>query len=696
MRKTWIAVIIGVLILASVGVTSLAVADSATFEAWDFTPSGEILGISTISDLTRDKVSDLVVAAHDKSVYAVDGVSGAQIWNYTAGDYLDWRALVTSPEVDVNNNTRPDVLVVTTERSVIMIDGSKGKKLWSFNTTDSSYIQGTACSMSSRSAHFISDIDRDGILDAVVVSGTGDNCAQKDRISILALSGKTGQELWEYAKAGDYHGLKDGIKLASPVAVLDFNRDGAMDIAFADEQSSLRVINGLDGNEMRSTELDVFGSIWDFTMIPDVSGDGIPDALAFEFIEAGGGPDYASIDAIDLIGSRVLWQVKVGDGRINGAALYSGASLNGTSSSGGGLVPQVAVTMRTENELTLVLLDAKTGAQKWQYRLGEERSRDDLSKIYPVARIATAGARDELAVGSIDSKLYLLNPTDGSVIWSHGVTGEIGSMAFVATAGGQKYIIVEDSYLGVRALSRQTTIATSLSISSSAQTVLSSSKIVISGTLEPTFPGELIEIRYVDPSGSVIARPLVLSREGTYEDVLEPEMAGDWKVSASFTGEGFYVDSKSPTIGFTVVSETKSLVYLLKVPDDQSVSYPILYFVDKGQVNTMTVDKETKTLKIGIAPSADGSLMVELPRSVIDAFESKYQVYVDGNVAQYQEIGADNTKRSLSIPFKQNAREITISGTYIVPEFSSIAPLILAVTMLSAIAVIGMRSRLVK
>jgi hypothetical protein len=179
--------------------------------------------------------------------------------------------------------------------------------------------------------------------------------------------------------------------------------------------------------------------------------------------------------------------------------------------------------------------------------------------------------------------------------------------------------------------------------------------------------------------------------------VHEPTITGNWKVNVAFDGEGFYLDSSSPTIGFEVVDETEVLVYQLSIPDDDSISYPVAYFVDGGQVNEMTLDKGTKTLKIDINPtSTDGSLKIDLPRSVIDAFESEYQVRVNGKSVEYQELESDSTKRSLSIPFMQDATEITISGTYIVPEFSVVAPLLLAVTMLAVISAVGMRARLPK
>lgn len=670
------------LVLTSAGAAQ-TFADLGTYEVWHFSPSGEVLVMNTIKDLSRDRVDDIVVASRDKSVYALDGATGAKLWNYTADQYYQWVAAVTSPATDVNGNSNSDVLVATNDRLVMMLDGAKGKQLWVFNQTNINYKQGAACSITVRSAHFISDIDNDAVPDSVVLSGTGDNCAQKDRIELLALSSKTGAKLWEYSKAEDYHGIKDGIKGASPVAVLDINKDGALDIVFADEAGSLRVISGKDGTEVRRTELDVFGSIWDLIELPDVSGDGIPDALALEFIEAGGGPDYASIDALDLVGSEVLWQVKVGDGRIDGGALYSAASISGTGA------PQVAVTSRTENKLDLVLFDARTGEKVWTYQLGEERSRDDLNKIYPVARIGTVGARDELAVGSIDSKMYLLNPLDASIIWSHSVTGEVGGMAYVNNPNGQKYIIVEDSYLGVRALARQTTIPTELSIETASKTVILSDKVVISGRLQPAFPGELLELRYINPEGAVKSKTLVLEKDGSFTDTIEPEITGEWKVSAVFAGEGIYIGSRSPTVTFTVVTETEPSVFLLK-PDETSASYPVSYIMEGSKVRTMSINKDAKTLNIEIDPApAGGVIRIDLPRSVIEAFQTKYMVYVNGSEATFQEVASDEAKRTLSIPLRQGASQISIAGTYVVPELPPVAAMLIALTMLAAIAVVS-------
>ncbi len=695
--KTWIVACFGLMLLAGAGTMPSGLAAS-TYEAWDFHTAGTILAMSTTADVSNDGVDDLVVAALDKSIYMVDGVTGERIWSYTAGAFYLWEAIASLPAVDANDNGKSDILVSTKERLVLMLDGSNGNQLWKFNTTDSDYKLGNTCSLSVRSVQFASDLDGDALPDPVIVSDTGDACTKDDKFTVLGLSSKTGQTLWEYVHEEDYHGLKDGTRGSAPVTVIDVSEDGTKDVAVVDELGSLYVINGLNGNLVRKTELDVFGSIWSLVEIPDINGDGRADVIALEFIEGGGGPDYASINAIDLTTSRVLWEVEVGDGLYDGGALYSATWVSDTPSAGTKVATFVAVTQRLEDKLDLVLLDAKTSEEAWRFGLGEERSRKDLEKYYPVARIAdAAGRNDELAVGSIDSIVHLFDAGTGSSIWTHPINGEIRRISFVPAEGTQKYIVVEDEHNGVRALSRQTTIETTLSIELSAQTVIESTKLVVTGAVSPPFPGEIIQLRYIDPSGAMTSRTVVADRDGTYTDVIEPERLGSWKVSADFTGEGLYLDSKSRTVSFNVVGEVKNSVYSLKVPGQQGeTSYPIAYFIEGGQLSGMTINKEQKSLNIAFIPSSEngGALRVELPRGVIDSWDSTFQVYMDGKETDFEEIAADTNLRTLSIPFEGESRQVQIIGTYIVPEFSAIAPAILAVTMVAAIVAVGMRARL--
>lgn len=678
---------------------SFAAEETPTYEVWQFAASGDSLATLTIADVSGDDIDDLVVAALDRSVYLVDGETGKRLWNYTGDKFYPWRALVSSPALDATGDGRPEVIVSTRERLVISLDGSDGQQLWNYTNAgvNALFKPGGSCSLAVRSAHLVSDIDGDSLPDLVVVAGSGDTCTKDDQIRVVALSANSGLNLWEYVHEEDYHGLKDGTKRSSPVAVIDFDKDGTKDIVVADDQGSVHVINGLTGKIIQHNKLPVFGAIWNLVEVPDVSGDGVNDVVALEFIDGKGGSDYASLAAIDLISSQVLWEVKIGDGKYSGGALYSAAWMaDEAPGRPATILTYLAATQRIDDNLKLVVLNGKTGEQNWEFPLGNDKSRNDMDKSYPVSRIAdtTGRSRDELAVTSIDSRLYLMSPKNGAIVWSHPVSGQIKGISSIPASESQKYILVESAFDGIKALARQTTIDTTLSIQVSAQTIVPSSRLIVTGNLSPPFPGEIVNIRYVDPDGAVTSKPLVLAKDGSYTDVIEPKELGDWKVSSEFNGEGFYLDAISPIVGFTVENETKDSIYTLQVDseDDTSVSYLIAYLIEGGQLADIAVDTETRSLIVALdSPSAGGKLRVDLPRAVIDAQLSEYQVYVDGRPSEFEELSADASTRTLSIPFEQDAEQIKITGTYIVPEFS-FASVILALTMVALIAAVSARS----
>lgn len=682
MRYQLVAIAIVALLLASSSSGAFAQSGPAfsTYRAWEFGALGNVLATSPIEDLTGDDVDDLVVAPQSKSIYLVDGATGKQVWSYTTNETFIWRAVMESP--DANEDGLPDVLAITGD-AILMLDGSSGEKLWNFSTGASS--SSNLCSPLTRSVHILSDIDGDGMQDIALVTGSGDQCTQNDKIVVIALSAEDGSKIWEYMYEMDNHGLKDGNRGSSPAAVIDLDNDGSKDVVVIDRQNIMHVIDGQAGNAIETTELGIFGAIWNLMVVPDISGDGVEDAIALEFIDGGGGPDYASVDAIDLAESEVIWQAKAGDGLFFGGAVYSAAWLPVEESI------YVAATQRIENDLHLTVLNADTGEQVWQFDLGEEKSRNDIEKYYPVARIPdiSESRHDEIAVGDIGSRVYLLDGMNANVIWSHPINAQISDIASIRLHGGQTYVIVEDRDKRVHALAGLTQIKTALEISASAQTLALTplpDRITIIGELTPAFRGEVVELRYIDPMGRVTTVPLVVARDGSFSHVLEPQVVGTWKVTAEFDGEGYYLDSKSPTISFVVTEqEPGSSIYRLEV-EGSDVSYPISYRIEGGNITGMSVDRESKSLEIAISATQEGVLTIKLPRSVIDAFDSSYQVYVDGEAADYDETEAGAEFRTLVIPFSDSAEQVQVSGTYIVPEFP-VASIMMALAIAGAVAV---------
>ena len=87
---------------------------------------------------------------------------------------------------------------------------------------------------------------------------------------------------------------------------------------------------------------------------------------------------------------------------------------------------------------------------------------------------------------------------------------------------------------------------------------------------------------------------------------------------------------------------------------------------------------------------SQGEITLDIPRSVLDSksgrSDDSFFVLVDGEETDYDE-KTTSTTRSVTIQFPAGAEEIEIIGTQIVPEFGPIAALVLAVAIISIIAV---------
>ena len=107
------------------------------------------------------------------------------------------------------------------------------------------------------------------------------------------------------------------------------------------------------------------------------------------------------------------------------------------------------------------------------------------------------------------------------------------------------------------------------------------------------------------------------------------------------------------------------------------------------------------SLLVYIESTDDGTITLTIPRSVLDATinngDDQFFVLVDGEEVDFEEI-ITSTDRTLTINFLAGAEEIEIIGTFVIPEFGTIAAMILAVAIISIIAIssksrLGMLSR---
>lgn len=121
------------------------------------------------------------------------------------------------------------------------------------------------------------------------------------------------------------------------------------------------------------------------------------------------------------------------------------------------------------------------------------------------------------------------------------------------------------------------------------------------------------------------------------------------------------------------------------------------YDASGATVEKATVSRATTSIVLMIDAQSDGSISLMIPRDVLDsqsdAGDSEFIVLVDDEEADFEEIDSDDATRTLDITFPEGATQIEIIGTYAVPEFGTMAAIILAVAIVSIIAV-SARTRL--
>ena len=116
----------------------------------------------------------------------------------------------------------------------------------------------------------------------------------------------------------------------------------------------------------------------------------------------------------------------------------------------------------------------------------------------------------------------------------------------------------------------------------------------------------------------------------------------------------------------------------------------ISYEITNGKIINVIPDLDAVSLLIDIEAIDNGAITLTIPRSVLDSTindsDDEFFVLVDGEEVYFEEI-TTSTDRTLTIEFLAGAEQIEIIGTFVIPEFGTIAAMILAVAIISIVAI---------
>ncbi|MDE1727346.1 MAG: PEFG-CTERM sorting domain-containing protein [Thaumarchaeota archaeon] len=214
-------------------------------------------------------------------------------------------------------------------------------------------------------------------------------------------------------------------------------------------------------------------------------------------------------------------------------------------------------------------------------------------------------------------------------------------------------------------------------------------KITISGKTRDNLGDTPLTVIIRNPVGNVVKIDQVpVSTDNTFSTSMTSggalwQAAGTYSVYVQFGGP-----DRSATLTFQFAGSSQGNTFPV---DGTNVS--VKYSITNGKVLDIKADTNSKSLIVTIQTTGDGALTIDMPRSLIDAkktdgTDDQYFVLNDGQENdQFQETSNTATDRTLQIPFTNGTSQIEIIGTMVVPEFGPIAALVLAVAIISIIAI---------
>lgn len=126
--------------------------------------------------------------------------------------------------------------------------------------------------------------------------------------------------------------------------------------------------------------------------------------------------------------------------------------------------------------------------------------------------------------------------------------------------------------------------------------------------------------------------------------------------------------------------------------------YPISYHITNGRISGISIEKDNTTLLLNVTSVSNGTLIIELPRNVIDSkgpgnVDNNFTIFEDGQYVNNNEIATNSKSRILMLNFDNNPSVIEITGTHTVPEFANMTIVILAISI-AGLMICGRKSNL--
>ena len=243
----------------------------------------------------------------------------------------------------------------------------------------------------------------------------------------------------------------------------------------------------------------------------------------------------------------------------------------------------------------------------------------------------------------------------------------------------------------------------SLTITTEKESYSAGEPIQIVGLVESKVTDFKVTLRVFNPMNNLITiDELDVNDDGTFHGEIPTSIGGLWEKDGTYTIIANYYASEVSTIqfeyGVMISAGVQDVVPEFSVTEDEDYlqstmleDYELGYELTGAKIIRITPDTEMKSLIFEIETYSDGELRITLPKDVIDTDEEGFFILVDGIETNHEAV-SNLENWSFVIPFSYGSEEIEIIGTFVIPEFGTIAVLVL-VTSIAVIVMISAKNK---
>ena len=216
------------------------------------------------------------------------------------------------------------------------------------------------------------------------------------------------------------------------------------------------------------------------------------------------------------------------------------------------------------------------------------------------------------------------------------------------------------------------------------------SVIEIDGKVSNTARGTDVTVVVTGPMGIVQIDQVAISSDGSFSTTINTASAmmkydGEYKIKATYGTQDLMRVQYVNLVGGIEAGSMAGHADEHHHEEVFDLASEVDYSISGGDVHGVTANVNGNSLVVSIHDAEDGGeLTITLPSDVITPFnDGTFFVLVNDEESD----DASQDGNTITVPFDADAETIEIIGTHVVPEFGTIAAIILAVAITSIIAI---------